>query len=278
MGFSTTTPGKKQQSISSFFTPKAGNGLSRKPSNQIQDNATIGRVPLTSVGNIYDADSDDEARSAAPTKRLLAEDGGTVNSASERIAKRVRSQSGDSTASEQIPTKPCDGNSKVNTRTEKYLYDASKKVTPVDLFVEDETETGRILKEALHRKFVMKLGHPDSLAHNRRKNWQNNIEATRLDDDDDDDEADGEEADGEPPPMKVKRKGARTGKLTPMELQMLDIKRKHLDTILIVEVGYKFKFFGEDARTAAKELGIVCIPGKFRFDERRTYHGSQFVL
>jgi DNA mismatch repair protein MSH3 len=56
--------------------------------------------------------------------------------------------------------------------------------------------------------------------------------------------------------------------LTPMELQMLEIKRKHMDAILIVEVGYKFKFFGEDARIAAKELGIVCIPGKFRFDER----------
>jgi len=44
-----------------------------------------------------------------------------------------------------------------------------------------------------------------------------------------------------------------------------------MDAILIVEVGYKFKFFGEDARIAAKELGIVCIPGKFRFDERE-YH------
>ena len=49
---------------------------------------------------------------------------------------------------------------------------------------------------------------------------------------------------------------------------MLEIKRKHLDAILIIEMGYKFKFFGEDARIAAKELGIVCIPGKFRYDER----------
>jgi DNA mismatch repair protein MSH3 len=54
-----------------------------------------------------------------------------------------------------------------------------------------------------------------------------------------------------------------------MELQVLDIKRKHMDTLLIIEVGYKFRFFGEDARIAAKELGIVCIPGRFRYDERR---------
>lgn len=53
-----------------------------------------------------------------------------------------------------------------------------------------------------------------------------------------------------------------------MELQFLEIKRKHMDTVLIVEVGYKFRFFGEDARVAAKELSIVCIPGKMRYDER----------
>ncbi|KAH8731433.1 DNA mismatch repair protein MSH3 [Phaeosphaeriaceae sp. PMI808] len=52
-----------------------------------------------------------------------------------------------------------------------------------------------------------------------------------------------------------------------MEMQYLDIKRKHLDTVIVMEVGYKFKFLGEDARIASKELGIVCIPGKFRYDE-----------
>ena len=86
------------------------------------------------------------------------------------------------------------------------------------------------------------------------------------------DEEDVEGADGEddtPPPTKTKKKGAKTGKLTPLELQFLDIKRKHMDTILIVEVGYKFKFYGEDARIAARELSIVCIPGKLRFDERK---------
>jgi DNA mismatch repair protein MSH3 len=86
-------------------------------------------------------------------------------------------------------------------------------------------------------------------------------------DGDDDDEDDEEEA---RPAKKAPKKGAKTGKLTPMELQMLDIKRKHMDTVLIIEVGYKFRFFGEDARVAAKELGIVCIPGRFRYDERKS--------
>ena len=41
------------------------------------------------------------------------------------------------------------------------------------------------------------------------------------------------------------RKGI--SKLTPMEKQVLEIKAKHPDTLLVVEVGYKFRFFGEDA-------------------------------
>lgn len=85
----------------------------------------------------------------------------------------------------------------------------------------------------------------------------------------------GEEADAgdepAPPPKKGKAAAKKGGsKLTPMERQVIDIKRKHMDTVLVIEVGYKFRFFGEDARIAAKELGIVCIPGKFRFDERRS--------
>lgn len=92
--------------------------------------------------------------------------------------------------------------------------------------------------------------------------------------DEDDGDADGDGEEDDAPPTKTKKKGSKSGKLTPMEIQFLDIKRKHLDTILIVEVGYKFRFFGEDARIAAKELSIVCIPGKMRYDER----GLRLVL
>jgi DNA mismatch repair protein MSH3 len=63
------------------------------------------------------------------------------------------------------------------------------------------------------------------------------------------------------------KKAAGRG-LTPLDKQVVEIKKQHPDTLLVVEVGYKFRFFGEDARVAARELSIVCIPGKFRFDER----------
>ncbi|KAK7076395.1 Mismatch repair protein msh3, partial [Halocaridina rubra] len=47
-------------------------------------------------------------------------------------------------------------------------------------------------------------------------------------------------------------------KLTPLEQQVVALKKKYLDTILFVECGYKYRFFGHDAEIAAKELNIVA--------------------
>ncbi|OAX84519.1 DNA mismatch repair protein MSH3 [Emergomyces africanus] len=131
-----------------------------------------------------------------------------------------------------------------------------------DVSQDDETERKR--KQALHQKFVKRLGGPDCLP-----SLASGVGAG------DDHVAEGVESDAEieeevtPAPQKGRGGGKKptAGKLTPMERQIIDIKKKHMDTVLVVEVGYKFRFFGEDARIAAKELSIVCIPGKFRFDE-----------
>lgn len=45
----------------------------------------------------------------------------------------------------------------------------------------------------------------------------------------------------------LKGKGKAKDSYTPMERQWLDIKAQHPDVLLIMEVGYKFKFFGDDA-------------------------------
>ncbi|RAH62353.1 DNA mismatch repair protein Msh3 [Aspergillus piperis CBS 112811] len=116
-------------------------------------------------------------------------------------------------------------------------------------------------REALHQKFVRKLGGADCLIGIGRNAIS---EATP----EEGAEAEDEEEAAPPPPAKGKAAAKKGGsKLTPMEKQVIEIKRKHMDTVLVVEVGYKFRFFGEDARVAAKELSIVCIPGKLRFDE-----------
>ncbi|KAJ8752836.1 hypothetical protein K2173_008571 [Erythroxylum novogranatense] len=47
-------------------------------------------------------------------------------------------------------------------------------------------------------------------------------------------------------------------KFTPLEQQVVDLKGKYPDVLLMIEVGYKYRFFGEDAEIAARVLGIYA--------------------
>ncbi|KAF8008565.1 hypothetical protein BT93_K2284 [Corymbia citriodora subsp. variegata] len=47
-------------------------------------------------------------------------------------------------------------------------------------------------------------------------------------------------------------------KYTPLEQQVVELKEKYPDVLLMVEVGYKYRFFGEDAEVAARVLGIYA--------------------
>lgn len=153
--------------------------------------------------------------------------------------------------------------SPVSDRTSKYLFSTSHQQENTDPNAIDPATQRR--RDQLHRQFVKKLGKPDSIADLRRKN--------RLLNEDEDEEANEdaeEDQEDEPKPKKAKATKKGGNKLTPLEKQVIDIKTASPDTLLVVEVGYKFRFFGEDARTAARELSIVCIPGKMRFDEHQS--------
>lgn len=134
-------------------------------------------------------------------------------------------------------------------------------------------------KQLLHRQFVSRLGGPDCLPAVGlwRGGAVNEREIVEAQEESSDDDVDVDELSAVPSALPAKGRGpkkSKATKLTPMERQVIDIKRKYMDTVLAVEVGYKFRFFGEDAKIAAKELSIVCIPGKLRFDERRSSLGS----
>ncbi|KAI0896805.1 muts domain V-domain-containing protein [Annulohypoxylon nitens] len=238
---------KKQQSLTNFFTPKTVNGLSATP-----------RKPQTD-------DADAPSKTPESTcKRPLQEDtdnGNDIPLRKKPKGKEVENKNND----EEEPShkSPTLALNRPGARTERYLYNRTSSNDDALDDDEEPTAVEKRKKEELHRKFVAKLGRPDSLAYGRNRSGKGEDDTQPMDED----AEDGEEEEPPPPPAKGKKKGAKTGKLTPMEIQYLDIKRKHMDTILIVEVGYKFKFFGEDARVAAKELSIVCIPGKFRYDE-----------
>ncbi|KAI0747682.1 muts domain V-domain-containing protein [Daedaleopsis nitida] len=47
---------------------------------------------------------------------------------------------------------------------------------------------------------------------------------------------------------------------TPFELQVRELKTKNTGTVLMIQSGYKMLFFEDDAKIAAKELGMVCFP------------------
>lgn len=242
MAPSSSQSEKKQRSLTSFFTPKATTSSSQ----------SLAPAPVTS------------SPSPSSRKRPLAEDVDKANEVRVVSTKKAKSDVPVAVTSRPEPALPDTHASRdsvpVAGRAERYLYDGSSSQPAAD---DDNPETRRKHQE-LHRKFVKKLGHPDAMAWRGRQ--RDDTAAEGEDAENDDPDAD---ADDEPPaPAKGKKKGAKSGKLTPMEIQFLDIKRKHMDTVLIVEVGYKFRFFGEDARIAAKELSIVCIPGKMRYDER----------
>lgn len=79
--------------------------------------------------------------------------------------------------------------------------------------------------------------------------------------------------------------GSSGAKLTPMEQQVVDLKAQHPGVLLLVECGYRYRFFGEDALVAAKvnkrgpsrgySIGVQTICGDSRRQpDRRRSAGS----
>lgn len=276
---------KKQQSISSFFTksttvratpivtPKPSEISNEASASEGQESLFVSSDEESVIGPNGRRSSttpkhalDEEVDTSAP-KRVRLSNGHRDDSINESLASTTDIR--DAGKSDQ-PLASITANQvkkpKASKQTSKYAFGSS----PIrdEENEEDDVETKK-RKAKLHEKFVKRLVRPDSIAEIKRRNWVVNEESAGAEADGD--EAEDSEAEAIPKAAAKGKSGASTrkgaNKLTPMEKQYLDIKRKHLDTILIVEVGYKFKFFGEDARVAAKELSIVCIPGKYRFDE-----------
>jgi len=154
-------------------------------------------------------------------------------------------------------------------KTSQFAYSPSQEQTSSTAAVDPEYAKQ---KTKLREKFIQKLGKPNSMDEITR------ARGAAVGDDGGDEGEDGgegtEEEEEMPKPKGKKTQGKASSapkkgksKLTPLEKQVVDIKMQYPDTILVVEVGYKYRFFGEDARIASKELSIMCIPGKMRFDE-----------
>ena len=248
---------RKQPSISSFFTQKSTSSSSPKDSEATPTKGPKKRQasPAEKINESKRADTveeDDDEDIVVPAPKR-AKTAGTDAEEPIRVATSLPFEHNSQPSSSQR-TDIFKFQSSPAVATSVPARDATEAADP-------EQEQRKREKEKLHQKFVKKLGGADCLIGIGRT-AANDAAAGA------DDAAEAEDDDEPPPP--IKGKGAKKGgsKLTPMEKQVVEIKRKHMNTVLVIEVGYKFRFFGEDARIAAKELGIVCIPGKFRFDER----------
>jgi len=273
----SSSQNKKQQSISNFFTSKpsptpepkvpatlpnhaADDSLSVLTNEEAQElpNRVSNHLKRTKNGE----HSDYENEGSEPKKRRKSaqdDDGAPAASDEEQSIKERKGfkdlRGSGITASRQANTSSIDRSS---DRTRKYLLSSPPEPEP--------DKERRQHHELMHERFVRKLGRPDSIADIKRRN---HLIAEETVDGEDGGEEEDEEEQQDPKPTRGKRAagGKKPGKLTPAVQQYLDIKRKYLDTLLVVEVGYKYQIYGEDARIAAKELGVVCIPGKFRYDE-----------
>lgn len=291
---------KKQQSISSFFSQK-GTALPPKQTPVVtRDDPPVSqsrRTEATQRESLFvpEAEEDEDDLPVRSSKRSLPKRDWSFHAGKENVPqqdethefappspKRRKVSADEGTnASRALPSpgrteaaapspprilRRESSSAKVTERTSKYIF-STDKVAPDEQ--EDDLETTQ-RKQDLHRRFVERLGDPSTLAQIKRRNGF--IEDPMPEGEEEADDEDIE--DDEPTPRSKgamkKTTAEKEKKMTPMESQFIDIKRKNMDTLLIVEVGYKYKFFGEDARHAAKELSIVCIPGEMRFDKGRS--------
>lgn len=135
-------------------------------------------------------------------------------------------------------------------RTARYKYLTASTKSDVENLSPEQLAK----KKSLHEKFVQKLGRPDSLV---ALQTASQVEASAGEDEGDDEKED------IPAKKTLREKYAAAGsaravgnkqaatistKLTPLERQFVEIKKQYPDTLLLIEVGYKFRFFGEDAK------------------------------
>ncbi|KAK6344071.1 Mismatch repair protein msh3 [Orbilia brochopaga] len=300
-----------QRSISSFFAPVSQANTAAKPAPAKSSKATqapkqgasaakpASKAAKATRGNSKqrrdsddgddndDEDGDEAQEATSFSKRVRAfsvqagdksQDADYATSAPKRVRledtpDEAEEEERQSPVQEDIltlpPTPKIPKSSAKGIITNKYTFSSSQPSQDAELADDQISPEEALRKKKNHDRFIRKLGRPDTIDMLRRR--ENGIEDgdEELDDED-------EEPEKPPEPKKGAKAAAKKGgkKLTPLEQQVVDIKLQHMDTVLVVEVGYKFRFFGEDARIAASVLSIFCIPGRMKF----TYDVSEAHL
>ncbi|ODQ64665.1 hypothetical protein NADFUDRAFT_52294 [Nadsonia fulvescens var. elongata DSM 6958] len=159
-------------------------------------------------------------------------------------------------------------------RKEQYAWNPRNTQTELPLSQEEVKR-----KNEIHNKFVKKLGTPGGVDYLCLSSYERGSEIILNEDEEElaDDETEEQEENSRVSALKSKlafkpkgrsKAGAtKASKLTPLEKQYVQIKRANPEVLLIIEVGYKYRFFGQDAATASKELAIFLVPGRMNIDD-----------
>ncbi|KAG8828576.1 Mismatch repair protein msh3 [Serendipita sp. 399] len=257
----TTESGKtgSQTTLSHFFQPK------RSTSTSVS-NPTIPQKRMRSSSPAIDltveSDEDGEAVIEHPPKRA------------KHVATRPTARSAEEPTELNRADKTVESPMK---KKFKYIVDDGSSPLPIrDKGSKDET-LRRKFKETLKQVLQTDSGFSSQLDDMSEKNDEDfDIAEEKDDDEDDEDQAvsklherfsSGVSLKGT---TKAKSTGTSKGKkkqeigpsgqaYTPLELQVKKLKEENEGTLLLFEVGYKYRFFGEDARIASKALGIACF-------------------
>ena len=143
------------------------------------------------------------------------------------------------------------------SKADQYKFHSSYWTTlqESDSRIEDNSGDGR---RQLRRQFLRKFGESDNIeTYGPAKPLTHDGVDQEVDCDDSQKSSDVETPNR--PSKRQKTSNSNKINYTPLEQQVIAIKAKYPDCVLAIEVGYKYRFFGQDAKIASKELNIVAF-------------------
>lgn len=254
--YMTDSKQQKQTLLSKFFAPKPKAAFNAPPTSTEPENASKHKL--------------EDQKENEPRKKVATDQ--VKNGAS--TAKPATGLTTSEPAIKEQPTKPRNpkNQSAMLAAQRKFRYNYRGPDSLLPAHKQDLTDEERRAKDEMHEKFFAKLGKPGSIEAIKRGRYEAGSLAQNDEEEDKDEQP---EEDDEASPLaglkkKLSHKSAAKSakkKLTPMEQQFVDLKRANPDVLLVVEVGYKFRLFGEDARIASKELSMFLVPGRMSVED-----------
>ncbi|EFE42040.1 hypothetical protein TRV_03218 [Trichophyton verrucosum HKI 0517] len=254
---------RKQQTISSFFTktvpsPSSGGSISeQKNGKRDTSHQSTQELPGRSKSKVspkaktngtkQDVEEDeDEDEVVLPVKKRIRSNAWKApeNGSEKPVTGNHDTEEDDDDkevdeeGEELRPSSPIQNTEPQSSasRAERFRFQSSPVQPTTD---EQISPAERKKKDQLHQKFVRRLGGPDCLPalnpHDGASEVDPVVEGAASD----------EEEEDSPPPAPKGRAAKKAGgsKLTPMERQIMEIKNKHLDAVLLIQVGYKYQFY-----------------------------------